>query len=212
MASPPEAEDPSAHRGRLRPNRDRSLLRHPCFAQAVVRPLAHLEEAWIAALFGDQGHLVRLPCRDGLERRGATTSRSALTPQKSGGSGLFTGDSRSSPTAPSSPILFAPLERRGRRTEASSSSDVPALRRHAAGDRIGRWLRSRRRRPDVWGRPAVLMHQVGLRSQWGRCGAAFSCRRGGRATVVRGYMSRHGLSFDFLPITHKRPTRAKSST
>ena len=37
LASPPEAEDPAAHRGRLRPNRDRSLLRHPCFAQAVVR-------------------------------------------------------------------------------------------------------------------------------------------------------------------------------
>src|SRR6202044_963912 len=38
----------------------RSLLRHSGFAQAVVRPFAHLEEAWIAAL----GHLERLPCRD----------------------------------------------------------------------------------------------------------------------------------------------------
>jgi hypothetical protein len=26
-----------------------SLLRHPCFAQAVVRPFAHLDEAWIPA-------------------------------------------------------------------------------------------------------------------------------------------------------------------
>jgi hypothetical protein len=38
-----------------------SLFRHPGFAQAVVRPFAHLDEAWIDALFGDQGHEVRLP-------------------------------------------------------------------------------------------------------------------------------------------------------
>jgi hypothetical protein len=49
---------------RLRPNGDRSLLRHPRFAQAVVHPLALLDEAGIAA----KGHVVRLPCRDRLER------------------------------------------------------------------------------------------------------------------------------------------------
>ena len=38
-----------------------SLFRHPGFAQAVVRPFAHLDEAWIDALLGGQGHEVRLP-------------------------------------------------------------------------------------------------------------------------------------------------------
>jgi hypothetical protein len=56
----------------------RLFLRHPCFAQAVIRPLAHLDEAWIAALFGDLGHLVRLPCRDRLERRGGGPGEVAL--------------------------------------------------------------------------------------------------------------------------------------
>ena len=44
----------------------RSLLRHPGLAQAFVRPLVHLEQAWIVAL----GYLERLPCRDRPERPG----------------------------------------------------------------------------------------------------------------------------------------------
>jgi hypothetical protein len=52
----------------------RSLVRHPGFAQAVERPFVHLDEAWIGALFGG----VRLPCRDGLERRDGGQGKIAL--------------------------------------------------------------------------------------------------------------------------------------
>src|SRR5271166_3137156 len=69
-----EAEDPAAHRGRLCPNSDRSFLRHPCFAQAVVRPLVRLDAGWIAALCG----VIRLPCRDRPERPGGGQREVAL--------------------------------------------------------------------------------------------------------------------------------------
>jgi hypothetical protein len=51
-----------------------SLLRHPGLAQAVIRPLAHLDPAWIAAL----GHLERPPRRDRLDRPGGGQREIAL--------------------------------------------------------------------------------------------------------------------------------------
>ena len=42
--------------------------------QRLVRPFAHLDEGWVAAL----GHLERLPCGDRLERRGGERREVAL--------------------------------------------------------------------------------------------------------------------------------------
>ena len=53
---------------------DPSLLRHPCFAQAIVHPLVHLDAGWVAALCGE----VRLKCRDRLERPGGGQCEVAL--------------------------------------------------------------------------------------------------------------------------------------
>ena len=56
----------------------RSLLRHPGLAQAVVRPLVHLDEAWIAVLSETLDLKIRLPCRDRLELPGGGQREVAL--------------------------------------------------------------------------------------------------------------------------------------